>query len=291
MDHPSVCKEYREDMSEQSTAVTESSAVPLDSAAIHLEHVYKTYDLGEVQVHALRGVSLTIRRGEFVAIMGSSGSGKSTLMNILGCLDRPTRGRYYLDGVDVSHMSKQELARIRNRKLGFVFQQFNLLSRTSASENVELPTIYASVTPEERKVRAAEALARVGLSDRAHHYPSQLSGGQQQRVAIARALVNRPQILLADEPTGNLDSRTSVEIMEILQQLNEEQGLTVVLVTHEPDIAQYALRALEFRDGRVRRDRVIADRLNAREVLPTLPAPDSDPDDDAEMVSEGQVET
>jgi putative ABC transport system ATP-binding protein len=277
-------------MSEQSTAVTEPSAAQLGSAAIHLEHVYKTYDLGEVQVHALRGVSLTIRRGEFVAIMGSSGSGKSTLMNILGCLDRPTRGRYFLDGVDVSLMSKQELARIRNRKLGFVFQQFNLLSRTSASENVELPTIYASVTPEERKRRAAEALARVGLSDRAHHYPSQLSGGQQQRVAIARALVNRPQILLADEPTGNLDSRTSVEIMEILQQLNEEQGLTVVLVTHESDIAHYALRALDFRDGRIRRDRIIANRLNAREVLPTLPAPDSDPDDDAELISERPTE-
>ena len=266
-----------------------SPAPPSDSPVIRLENVYKTYDLGEIQVQALRGVSLNIFKGEFVAVMGASGSGKSTLMNILGCLDRPTRGRYFLDGIDVSGMTKQELARIRNRKLGFVFQQFNLLSRTSASENVELPTVYAGVTIEERKKRAAEALARVGLTDRAHHFPSQLSGGQQQRVAIARALVNRPQILLADEPTGNLDSRTSVEIMEILQQLNEDQGLTVVLVTHEPDIAQYARRALEFRDGRIRRDRIIEDRLLAREVLPTLPALEMEQDDSAEPVSENKA--
>jgi putative ABC transport system ATP-binding protein len=273
-------------MSEPSIAVTESNGSPPGSGpVIRLEGVHKTYDLGEVQVHALRGVSLDIHRGEFVAVMGSSGSGKSTLMNILGCLDRPTRGQYYLDGVDVSGMSKQDLARIRNRKLGFVFQQFNLLSRTSASENVELPTIYAGITVEERKKRAAEALACVGLTERAHHFPSQLSGGQQQRVAIARALVNRPQILLADEPTGNLDSRTSVEIMDILQRLNEEQGLTVVLVTHEHDIAQYAKRAMEFRDGRIRRDRMVEDRLSAREVLPTLPVlQDDDPvEADAEV--------
>jgi len=241
---------------------------------IRLEDVAKTYDLGEVQVHALRGVSLEIGRGEFVAIMGASGSGKSTLMNILGCLDKPTRGRYFLGGVDVSGMSKVELARIRNRKLGFVFQQFNLLSRTSALENVELPTVYAGIAPEERTRRAREALGRVGLAEREGHYPSQLSGGQQQRVAIARALVNNPQIVLADEPTGNLDSRTSVEIMDILQRLNEEQGLTVVIVTHEMDIAHYAKRAIEFRDGRILRDQPIEKRLIAREVLPTLPAPE-----------------
>jgi putative ABC transport system ATP-binding protein len=271
-----------EPRSEQITRTPESIGLePAGDAVIRLENVHKTYDLGEVQVHALRGVSLSIHRGEFVAIMGSSGSGKSTLMNILGCLDRPTRGRYYLDGVDVSEMSKQELAHIRNRKIGFVFQQFNLLSRTSAMENVELPTIYAGITPDERKTRALDALTRVGLADRAGHHPSQLSGGQQQRVAIARALVNRPQILLADEPTGNLDSRTSIEIMEILQQLNEEQGLTVIVVTHEPDIAQYARRALEFRDGRVRRDRTVENRLLARDVLATLPAIELDEDDAA----------
>ncbi len=242
-----------------------------DAAVIRLENVHKTYDLGEVQVHALRGVSLEIQVGEFVAVMGASGSGKSTLMNIVGCLDRPTKGRYFLDGHDVSQMSKVELARIRNRKLGFVFQQFNLLSRTSALENVELPTVYAGIGPEEREKRAKLALERVGLSDRALHFPSQLSGGQQQRVAIARALVNKPALLLADEPTGNLDSRTSVEIMDILQRLNEEEGLTVVLVTHEPDIATYAQRALEFRDGKLLRDLKISDRQSAREVLPTLP--------------------
>jgi putative ABC transport system ATP-binding protein len=241
---------------------------------IQLEDVHKYYDLGEIQVHALRGVSLTIRRGEFVAVMGASGSGKSTLMNILGCLDRPTSGSYLLDGTDVSQLSKVELARIRNRKIGFVFQQFNLLARTSAMENVELPTIYAGITPEERAQRAREALERVGLAERAHHFPSQLSGGQQQRVAIARGLVNGPSILLADEPTGNLDSRTSVEIMDIFQRLNEEQELTVVIVTHEHDIAQYAKRALEFRDGRLRRDEQIEDRLVARDVLPTLPTLD-----------------
>ena len=264
-------------MDEQATATVEPSTQALsDAALIRLEGVHKIYDLGEVQVHALRGVSLEIRAGEFVAVMGASGSGKSTLMNILGCLDRPTRGHYYLDGTDVSQFSKVELARIRNRKLGFVFQQFNLLARTSALENVELPTIYAGITPQEREQRARESLARVGLADRAHHFPSQLSGGQQQRVAIARALVNRPTILLADEPTGNLDSRTSVEIMDILQRLNEEEGLTVVLVTHEQDIAQYAKRALEFRDGKLRRDIPVRDRLIAREVLPTLPSLEDD---------------
>jgi putative ABC transport system ATP-binding protein len=249
-----------------------NAAVP----TIRLENVMKTYDLGEVQVHALRGVSLEIYPGEFVAVMGASGSGKSTLMNILGCLDRPTKGRYFLDGEDVSQLSKRELARVRSHKIGFVFQQFNLLSRTSALENVELQTIYAGVPIQERERRAREALQRVGLAERAMHFPSQLSGGQQQRVAIARALVNDPAILLADEPTGNLDSRTSVEIMDILQKLNHEHGLTVVIVTHEPDIAQYAKRALEFRDGKMRRDVAIQDRLIASEVLPTLPALDED---------------
>ena len=253
-------------------ATSSNNAAP----TIRLENVTKTYDLGEVQVHALRGVSLEIFPGEFVAVMGASGSGKSTLMNILGCLDRPTKGRYFLDGEDVSQLSKRELARVRSHKIGFVFQQFNLLSRTSALENVELPTIYAGVPMQERERRAREALQRVGLGERALHFPSQLSGGQQQRVAIARALVNDPAILLADEPTGNLDSRTSVEIMDILQKLNNEHNLTVVIVTHEPDIAQYAKRALEFRDGRMRRDVAIQDRLIAAEVLPTLPALDED---------------
>jgi putative ABC transport system ATP-binding protein len=249
---------------------------------IRLENVFKTYDLGEIQVQALRGVSLEVRAGEFVAVMGPSGSGKSTVMNILGCLDRPTKGHYFLDGVDVSGMTKTELARIRNRKLGFVFQQFNLLSRTSALENVELPTVYAGVSPEERTTRAMEALTRVGLADRAGHHPSQLSGGQQQRVAIARGLVNRPSILLADEPTGNLDSRTSVEIMDILQTLNNEQGLTIVLVTHEPDIAQYARRTLLFRDGKLKRDSLVQDRLVARDVLKSLPTPEQQAAEDAE---------
>ena len=243
---------------------------------IRLENVHKIYDLGEIQVAALRGVSLEIYPGEFVAVMGASGSGKSTLMNIIGCLDRPSRGKYFLDGKDVSGLTKDELAAIRSRKIGFVFQQFNLLPRTSALENVELPTIYAGVPIEERDKRAEEALKRVGLAERAGHFPSQLSGGQQQRVAIARALVNSPSLLLADEPTGNLDSRTSVEIMEILQGLNDEHGLTVVIVTHEPDIAQFAKRALEFRDGRLKKDVLIKGRLIASEVLPTLPAPDAD---------------
>ena len=270
-------------MAEQTIPVTSPTQNSSPSKpVIRLENVHKTYNLGEIQVQALRGVSLEVREGEFVAVMGPSGSGKSTVMNILGCLDRPTRGRYYLDGIDVSGMSKTELARIRNRKLGFVFQQFNLLSRTSALENVELPTVYAGVGPEERAKRAMESLTRVGLADRAGHHPSQLSGGQQQRVAIARALVNRPAILLADEPTGNLDSRTSVEIMQILQTLNEEQGLTIVIVTHEHDIAQYATRALEFRDGKLRRDNIVRERLVAREVLKTLPTAEEQAAEDAE---------
>jgi len=255
---------------------------------IRLENVHKIYDLGEIQVHALRGVSLDIYPGEFVAVMGASGSGKSTLMNIVGCLDRPSRGKYFLDGKDVSGLTKDELAAIRSRKIGFVFQQFNLLPRTSALENVELPTIYAGVPIEERDRRAEEALKRVGLAERADHFPSQLSGGQQQRVAIARALVNSPSLLLADEPTGNLDSRTSVEIMEILQDLNDKHGLTVVIVTHEPDIARYAKRAIEFRDGRLRKDVAVHDRLIATEVLPTLPAVDAD---ELDVLGGGTAET
>jgi putative ABC transport system ATP-binding protein len=255
---------------------TKTAETPGNAPTIRLENVVKTYDLGEIQVHALRGVSLDIYPGEFVAVMGASGSGKSTLMNIIGCLDKPTRGHYHLDGKDVSVLTKRELAKIRSQKLGFVFQQFNLLSRTSALENVELPTIYAGVPIEERERRAREALKRVGLSEREGHFPSQLSGGQQQRVAIARALVNNPSLLLADEPTGNLDSRTSVEIMDIFQNLNDEHGLTVVIVTHEQDIAQYAKRALEFRDGKMKKDVVIQNRSIASEVLPTLPSVDED---------------
>src|ERR1700683_5605143 len=270
-------------MAERAPATVEKTANSPSgtSSVIRLEDVHKTYDLGEIKVYALRGVTLQISTGEFVAVMGASGSGKSTLMNILGCLDKPTRGHYFLDGIDVSGMRKTELAKIRNRKLGFVFQQFNLLSRTSALENVELPTIYAGIPQEEREKRANESLNRVGLADRAHHHPSQLSGGQQQRVAIARALVNRPAILLADEPTGNLDSRTSVEIMDIMQRLNAEQGLTVIIVTHEPDIAQYAKRVIEFRDGKVRRDVQVVDRSIASEVLPTLPVVGSDEEEAA----------
>jgi len=264
------------------TAIEPKQAGASGNPVIHLENVSKTYDLGEIQVQALRGVSLDVREGEFVAVMGPSGSGKSTIMNILGCLDRPTKGRYFLDGVDVSGMTKKELARIRNRKLGFVFQQFNLLSRTSALENVELPAVYAGISAEERTKRAMEALTRVGLADRAEHHPSQLSGGQQQRVAIARGLVNRPSILLADEPTGNLDSRTSVEIMDILQTLNNEQGLTIILVTHESDIAQFAKRTLLFRDGKLVRDSAVQDRLVAHEVLKSLPTAEQQAAEDAE---------
>jgi putative ABC transport system ATP-binding protein len=239
-------------------------------AVICVEDVHKYYDLGETRVHALRGVSLTIARGEFVAIMGASGSGKSTFMNMLGCLDKPSSGRYLLEGTDVSKHDKKALALIRNQKIGFVFQGFNLLARTTALENTELPTLYTKIDNAERARRAAEALKMVGLADRAHHFPSQMSGGQQQRVAIARALVNRPSILLADEPTGNLDSRTSVEIMEIFQDLNDK-GLTIVLVTHEHDIAQFAKRVLVFRDGKIRKDERVLNGPKAAEVLKTLP--------------------
>jgi putative ABC transport system ATP-binding protein len=237
--------------------------------------VHKYYDLGETRVHALRGVALEIRRGEFLAIMGASGSGKSTFMNIVGCLDRPTSGEYILDETDVAGLSKEQLAAIRNRKIGFVFQGFNLLSRTTALENVELPTLYARIPKEDREKRAVEALELVGLGDRIHHYPSQLSGGQQQRVAIARALVNQPAILLADEPTGNLDSRTSVEIMDIFQKLNAD-GLTIMMVTHEHDIAEFAKRNIFFRDGKIRRDELVANSPSAAEVLKTMPIVDED---------------
>ena len=221
---------------------------------IEVEHIAKVYRMGDVEVHALRDVSLTITEGESVAIMGPSGSGKSTLMNVLGCLDRPTRGSYHLAGQEVSTLDRNELAKLRNRTRGFVFQNFNLLSRTSALENVELPLLYAGLSGRERHKRAREALERVGLADRAHHHSNQMSGGQQQRVAVARALVTRPHLIVADEPTGNLDSRTSVEIMALFQELGRS-GITLLLVTHEPDIARYASRVVVMRDGLVQTDR------------------------------------
>ena len=242
---------------------------------IQIDHLVKTYVLGEVEVHALRGVSLAVARGEFVAIMGASGSGKSTFMNILGCLDKPTKGSYILEDIDVSKLSRDQLAHIRNEKIGFVFQGFNLLSRTSAIENVELPLLYSSVSTAERHRRAVESLELVGLAERSHHYPNQLSGGQMQRVAIARALVNDPSIVLADEPTGNLDSRTSVDVMGIFQQLNDK-GITIILVTHEPDIAQFAKRHIVFRDGKIRSDKVNPGPRKATEVLKELPVIDDE---------------
>jgi len=235
------------------------------SELIRVEHLVKTYYLGEIQVPALKGLDLSINPGEFVAIMGASGSGKSTFMNILGCLDRPTKGKYYFEGMDVSSLSRDELARIRNKKIGFVFQTFNLLTRTSALENVELPLFYNDTPARERRQRAMEALINVGLERREHHIPSQLSGGQQQRVAIARALINRPSLILADEPTGNLDSRTSLEIMGIFQKLNQGSRITIVLVTHEPDIASYASRRVFFRDGKVIQDESIQPRQAAED--------------------------
>jgi putative ABC transport system ATP-binding protein len=216
-----------------------------------MRDLHKTYKMGDIEVQALRGINVTIQRGEFVAVMGASGSGKSTIMNIVGCLDRPTSGAYFLEGEDVSSLSSDEWAHIRNRKIGFVFQGFNLLNRTSALENVELPMMYNGFQSKERRLRALEVLKLVGLEERSHHLPNQLSGGQQQRVAIARALVNRPSLILADEPTGNLDTKTSVEIMELFQNLNEKEGITIVLVTHEPDIATYAKRQIVFRDGMI----------------------------------------
>jgi putative ABC transport system ATP-binding protein len=230
---------------------------------IRIENLTKVYTLGDVAVRALDGVSLTIDRGSFVTIMGPSGSGKSTFMNILGCLDRPTSGSYSLDGEDVGDLDRDQLADIRNRKIGFVFQQFNLLARTTALENVELPLLYSAEGADPGHERALNALRIVGLAERADHRPNQLSGGQQQRVAIARSLINNPRIILADEPTGALDSRTSIEIMAIFQRLNREQEISIIVVTHEPDIAQYGQRIITFKDGRIVSDRPVRDRRNA----------------------------
>ena len=254
--------------------------LPETSPVIQLDHIHKVYTMGDVEVHALRGISLTIREGEFVAIMGASGSGKSTTMNIIGCLDRPTRGTYILDGEDVSQLSKDARADIRCKKIGFVFQGFNLLSRTSALENVELPMLYLGVDATTRHQRALDALAAVGLAGREQNHPNQLSGGQQQRVAVARSLVNNPALILADEPTGNLDSRTSVEVMEIFQRLNRERGITLVLVTHEPDIAQYAQRIVVFKDGKIKSDQPVRVQRDAAEELKNLPIIDDEDDDE-----------
>jgi putative ABC transport system ATP-binding protein len=242
-------------------------------AVIAVKSLIKIYKVGEVEVRALRGVNLEVQRGEFLAVTGPSGSGKSTFMHITGCLDRPTSGQYFLDGQDVSQMSKDALAAVRNKKIGFVFQGFNLLSRTSALDNVELPLLYggAGLKSAERHRRAMEVLTAVGLADRADHHPNQLSGGQQQRVAIARALINNPSILLADEPTGNLDTKTSIEVMGIFQRLNLEREITVLLITHETDIAEYATRIVTFRDGQVVADRPVQRRRDAAQELAALP--------------------
>ncbi len=243
----------------------------MSKTIIQIKGLRKDYKIGEVTVHALRGVDLEISEGEFVAVMGVSGSGKSTMLNILGCLDIPTKGEYFLDGVNIKDLSKDELARLRNQKLGFVFQAYNLLPRTTALENVELPLFYnPKVKAKERRERAIAALESVGLAQRMHHMPNQLSGGQQQRVAIARSLVNDPVMILADEPTGNLDTRTSFEIMELFQDLNE-RGRTIVYVTHEPDIARFATRNVVFRDGHIVKEQMVTDRAFASEVLKTLP--------------------
>jgi putative ABC transport system ATP-binding protein len=244
------------------------------STVISVKNLVKTYVVGEVEVKALRGVNLDVQRGEFLAVSGPSGSGKSTFMHIIGCLDRPTSGQYLLDGQDVSKMSKDALAAVRNKKIGFVFQGFNLLSRTSALDNVELPLLYGGngLKTSDRHKRATEMLDLVGLGNRTDHHPNQLSGGQQQRVAIARALINNPSILLADEPTGNLDTRTSIEVMGIFQRLNQERGITVVLITHEMDIAEYGTRTVTFRDGLVVADRPVARRRVADAELAALPA-------------------
>jgi putative ABC transport system ATP-binding protein len=238
---------------------------------ITVRQLTKIYKMGDLEVHALRGIGLEIHRSDFVAIMGKSGSGKSTFMNIMGCLDVPTKGEYFLDGVDVGTLNKDQLAGLRNKKIGFVFQSFNLLARTSALENVELPLMYNSkISSKEMRERAMNALHSVGLAERSHHFPSQLSGGEQQRVAIARALVNDPVVILADEPTGNLDTRTSVEVMDIFQQLNKK-GITVVIVTHEPDIAAYTDRNVTFKDGKIQKDIRVDRPKIAKEELLTLP--------------------
>jgi putative ABC transport system ATP-binding protein len=246
---------------------------------IEVKNLTKVYKMGEHEVRALRGVSLTIEHGEFVAVTGPSGSGKSTFMHIAGCLDRPSSGEYILDGKDVSKTSKDELARVRSEKIGFVFQGFNLLTRTTALDNVELPLLYRAKNgfkSAERHKRALGALDAVGLSSRHHHMPNQLSGGQQQRVAIARALVNEPSLILADEPTGNLDTRTSIEVMGIFQRLNKERGITVLLITHEMDIAEYGTRLIRFRDGRIVADQPVLHRRNAADELAALPPPEPD---------------
>jgi len=246
---------------------------------ISVKDLTKVYKMGEHEVRALRGVSLDIEAGEFVAVTGPSGSGKSTFMHIAGCLDRPTSGQYILDGKDVSTISKDELARVRNEKIGFVFQGFNLLTRTTALDNVELPLLYRSQNgfkTKDRHKRAMAALEAVGLSSRHHHMPNQLSGGQQQRVAIARAIINEPSIILADEPTGNLDTRTSIEVMGIFQRMNRERGITVLLITHEVDIAEYGTRLIRFRDGRVVADQPVLHRRNAEDELAALPPPEPD---------------
>jgi putative ABC transport system ATP-binding protein len=250
----------------------------MDAPIIKVSDLHKSYQLGDVTVHALRGVSLELLRGTFATVIGASGSGKSTFMNILGLLDHPTSGRYFLEGEDVSGFDKDRRAVLRNRKIGFVFQSFNLLPRTTAIENVELPLLYsdAPLRPAERHAKSQGLLAAVGLGERAHHTPNQLSGGQQQRVAIARALVNDPEILLADEPTGNLDSRTSIEIMDVLQKLNRERGITIILITHEHDIAEYGRRIIAFRDGRVVRDEAVTRTREAAEELRAPPPPEAE---------------
>jgi len=242
---------------------------------LQVNNLTKVYQTEKIAVTALKGVSFSIEAGSFVSIMGPSGSGKSTLMNILGCLDTPTQGQYILDGVEVSRMVERDLAKVRNAKIGFVFQTFNLLPRLSCLRNVELPMIYAGINEKNRKKRALEALERVGLANRADHLPSEISGGQRQRVAIARALVNNPAIIMADEPTGNLDTRTGEEIMAVFQELNQE-GVTIILVTHEPDIAQHTQRILYFRDGRLREDNRVSDPVKARDILAQLPLPEEE---------------
>jgi putative ABC transport system ATP-binding protein len=254
---------------------------------ISVSSLKKTYVVGDIQVHALRGVDVDVEQGEFVCVTGPSGSGKSTFMHILGCLDKPTSGQYILDGQDVSKMSRDELARVRNHRIGFVFQGFNLLSRTSAIENVELPLLYSRdhIKASDRHKRARSSLEIVGLLERSHHHPNQLSGGQQQRVAIARALINNPSILLADEPTGNLDSRTSIEVMDVFQRLNIERGITILLITHEHDIAEYGTRTIAFRDGHIVRDEVNEHRRWAKNELAALPPPEVNGSTDSPIAS------